>query len=152
MKKIFNTVLGMIFKDLTQFGGLIFLGVIILLSLILGNINLALNLSFGLIFTALITILIRLIYFKNRPKKQNYSNLLEKLDASSFPSLHTARIIFIALTLAIFFKNNLVTAFLLVMAILVSYSRIYLKKHDYYDLLGGFILGIITYYLAHFLF
>jgi len=147
-----NKVLGMIFKDLTQFGSLIFFGTVVILTFLLGEISLAIKLLFGVIFTALITILIRLFYFKDRPKKQKYGNLLEKLDASSFPSLHTARIAFLGLTLILFFRNDLITAFLVIMTLAVAYSRIYLKKHDYYDLLGGFILGVITYSLVNIFF
>ncbi len=103
-------------------------------------------------FTLGVTVGIRLLYFKNRPAVQEYHNWIEKLDASSFPSLHTARIIFLAMTLSFFFEQEVVSIFLILLALSVAYSRVYLQKHDWMDLLGGLFLGIITYGLTSFFF
>jgi membrane-associated phospholipid phosphatase len=40
--------------------------------------------------------LIKLFYFKPRPKEQAYKNLLQKIDASSFPSVHTSNSFIVA--------------------------------------------------------
>ena len=139
--------LDILFRDLTTFGGAIFYALIVLLAFAFNQDTLAVNLMLGFVISLIILIPIRLLYFKNRPQKQTYSNFLERIDASSFPSWHTARIVFLAIAGIIYLKNTLLTIISIVLAILVCYSRIYLKKHDWIDLLGGIILGVLTFYL-----
>ena len=138
-----------IFRDLTTFGGIVFFALILAITLLVKNYQLFNKLIFGLILTFLVTILIRSFYHKNRPKKQTYTNFIEKMDAFSFPSWHTARIVFLALIFIYFFNNNTLTTFFIITAFLVAYSRIYLKKHDYWDVLGGIVLGIIAFWLSN---
>ena len=93
----------------------------------------------------LTTLIIRLFYFKNRPNRIRYRTLLEKLDASSFPSIHAARISFLFIFLVIFVaKDVLFILLFFILTLLVLYSRIYLEKHYLIDVIGGVILGIIT--------
>lgn len=136
------------FKELTSLGGSVFYGLILLLTLLVGEIDLFIKLLIGYFFSLLIVILIRTFYFKNRPNKQKHQNYLEKIDASSFPSWHATRAIFLALLFSYFFVNRYVTTSLIIMALFVSYSRIKLKKHDWVDVLGGLILGIVTFLLV----
>ena len=96
-------------------------------------------------------IVIRSIYTKNRPDKQEYKNYLEKIDALSFPSWHTARIVYLALIFSYLFNNNLLTLLFTLVAILVAYSRVYLKRHDYWDVLGGIVLGVVAFWLSGFM-
>ena len=132
-------------RDITSLGGFFFFILLILVTLILEKTNLFRDLILGFVITITVVILIRLFYFKNRPKRMDYKNWIEKLEASSFPSLHSARAIFLTLILIRFFNNNYLTIILILTAILVIYSRIYLKKHDWIDVVGGIILGIVTY-------
>jgi membrane-associated phospholipid phosphatase len=83
---------------------------------------------------------IRLIYHKPRPKPQKYTNLLEKIDAGSFPSLHTLRASLIVFHAQQYVSTNtlLVLSFTVV---LVMYSRMMQKKHDVYDVTAGVILA-----------
>src|SRR3989338_6517453 len=97
--------LDILFRDLTTFGGAIFFGLIVLLALAFHQETLAIDLIFGFIISLIILIPIRLLYFRNRPQKQTYSNIFERIDASSFPSWHTARIVFIAITATFYFQN-----------------------------------------------
>jgi len=95
-----------------------------------------------LLLVVLITIFVRAIYFKPRPNKMAYNNFLEKLDASSFPSIHSARITSLFLSYILYFKANLfLSVFLFLIAFLIFYSRVYLKKHDWIDVSAGFMLG-----------
>jgi membrane-associated phospholipid phosphatase len=140
------------FRDVTSLGGAFFYGLVSLLALAAGETELFIRLVIGFVLCVAITSLIRIFYFRNRPAKQDYYNFLERIDASSFPSLHTARIVFICITLAYFFwnnfQNNYTTAFFTFVAVIVAYSRIYLKKHDWWDLLGGVVLGTIVFWIA----
>jgi membrane-associated phospholipid phosphatase len=138
------------FRDLTSLGSFVFFSIIILLTLAFQKHPLTIKLIFGLISTLLIVILIRIFYFKNRPKKQNHHNFIERIDASSFPSLHTARVVFLALIFNQSFPTPLTITFFTTIAVFTAYSRIYLKKHDWYDLFGGLILGLIAFYITTF--
>jgi membrane-associated phospholipid phosphatase len=136
------------FRDITSLGSFFITSLILLLVLVLQEYNLFYRLLFGLIFTLVGVVAIRTFYFKNRPKKENYKNYIGKLEASSFPSLHTARMIFLALIFSFHFKQIQMTLFFIFIALITMYSRIHLKKHDWVDLTGGVVLGIITFYLT----
>jgi undecaprenyl-diphosphatase len=146
--RMLNKVSEMIFKDLSTLGGSIFYAIVLLLVLVLGELELFVNLLIGFFFSLLVVVLIRTFYFKNRPKKQRYKNYLERIDASSFPSWHAARAIFLASMFSYFFINKYATGALILTALAVSYSRIYLKKHDWIDILGGLVLGMVTFLLV----
>jgi undecaprenyl-diphosphatase len=151
MKKTTNRLLNICFRDLTSFGGFVFFALLLILVLALKEFALFTKLLFGFIFTLAIVVLIRTFYFKNRPKKQNHHNFIERIDASSFPSLHAARMVFICITFIYIFQSTLVTAFLILFALVVSYSRMYLKKHDWKDIVVGILLGVLTYWLSSFI-
>lgn len=136
------------FRDVTSLGGAFFYGLVSLLALAVGETELFIRLVVGFVLCVVITALIRVFHFKNRPAKQDYHNSLERIDASSFPSLHTARIVFMCITLAYFFQNDYTTAFFTFVAVLVTYSRIYLQKHDWWDLFGGVVLGVVVFWMT----
>ena len=132
------------FEEITFFGGIAFYLFVIILLLISQKYIFALRLFLGLMIIYLITFVIRLFYFKDRPKKMEYTSLLEKIDASSFPSIHAARITYLFLFILFsssFFLNPSVNILMGVVSLLVVYSRIYLYKHDIVDVLAGVILG-----------
>lgn len=136
------------FRDLTSFGSLWFYIIVILFFLILKNYPVSKKLFIGFILIYGITIIIRSFYFKNRPKKYNYHNFIEKLDAASFPSLHSARIIFLGLFFANYFNNLMLSLLIVILVLIVLYARIYLKKHDLKDVLAGVVLGVVVYFVA----
>ena len=154
-----NKYLDAIFRDITTFGGFVFYCLIMLLALIFQEFTLFFKLLFGIIFTTIVIVLIRTFYFKNRPNKQEYGNFIDKIDASSFPSWHTAKIVFLALIFNYFFSHNNIfnnndtqnylTLLFFITALLVAYSRIYLKKHDWKDVVGGIVLGMLTFLLSN---
>jgi len=87
--------------------------------------------------------LIKIIFPKKRPDGQQYSNILEKIDAGSFPSLHTSRITITYLSL-FFLSNVLVLKILYCLIIaLVAYSRLQLKRHFLLDVIAGFVIGVL---------
>lgn len=140
----FNPIQELI-RDSTALGGTLFYAVLLVLTLALGQYTLAKALLIGFLLTAAVVILIRWLYFKPRPVFQRYDNLLERLDASAFPSWHAARAVFLALLFSHFFENLGVAVLLLFSAGAVCISRILLKKHDEWDIVGGIALGIIAY-------
>ncbi|MFT4261707.1 MAG: phosphatase PAP2 family protein [Candidatus Woesearchaeota archaeon] len=147
MKKIVDEI----FKQITNLGGLVFYLFIVLLVFGLGYIKESIILFLGLVISYIVIILIRSLYFVDRPKKQDHKNFLEKIDASSFPSHHAIRITLLMLGLIKIITNVYVNLLLILTIIIVSYSRIYLKKHRYIDVIAGIIVGIIIYYSLEFI-
>ncbi|MBI4017744.1 MAG: phosphatase PAP2 family protein [Candidatus Aenigmarchaeota archaeon] len=127
-------------------GSLVFLSIALSFAL-LGNIDRAMFLVSGYLLTYLIAAPLRLGFFKERPEKRQYKNLFERLDAASFPSIHAQRAVFLAVTLAGYFKNTGLTVLFLLLAGLVCYSRVALRKHHLSDVLAGSVLGAAVYYL-----
>jgi len=144
MYKSLQKQLHQFFQDVTAMGGF---AASLLLTLLFISSPLLIPLIAGSVLTAGLVVLIRIFYFKPRPKKEDYSNLLEKIDASAFPSLHTARIVFLAILFSVHFANQYLTILCIIVAILVAYSRIYLQKHDWIDIIGGAVIGMATYFL-----
>ena len=95
---------------------------------------------------------IKYFFFKPRPKPMKYSNWYEKILAGSFPSLHSARTFTLFLFALIFVKNYVVVVWFFLFWVLISYSRIYLKKHYLKDILGGAVLSGLVFFLFLILF
>lgn len=131
------------FRDLTTFGSSYFYMFILILLLLFKEIRLFKILVIGFVVTYLISFFIRIFYFKQRPKKENYTNLITKIDASSFPSVHSMRAIFIAIIFAKHFNNFYISTFLIAWSLLVAYSRVYIKKHYWLDIVAGLTIGLI---------
>ncbi len=145
MKKTLRKHLDEFFRDITSLGS--FALFLLVLLLFIASPLLA-PLFFGFFVTLAAAVLIRIVYFKNRPKKEEHANFMERLDASSFPSLHAARIAFLALVLSTYFSNRYLSVIFFTLAVLVSYSRVYLQKHDWWDVVGGIAVGIVTFFMA----
>ncbi len=139
-----------IFNEITFFGGNLFFLFISCLFLFIGEIILFLQLIAGYILFTTIGILIRFIYFKERPKKLEHSNLIEKVMASSFPSMHSTRAFYLFIVMINYSKIFEVKLFFIIILTLVLYSRIYLKKHDLEDIFYGCVLAGFTYWLVIF--
>ena len=141
MKKLISYIFNIIWKDLTIFGSLVFYLFLIGLFFGLKEYKFAIKLVLGLFFSYIITIFIRSIYYKQRPDKQKYNNFLEKIDSSSFPSMHTMRIS-IVFFLSWFEMTNLVLSGLFfILLIIVAISRFILKRHYLSDIIVGFLIG-----------
>ena len=129
-------------RDFTAFGNPLIL--FILSALVLGLDKNLIYILIGLIFIELVSRGIRIFYYKDRPRKEAHNNFLEKLDASSFPSIHSARSSFIFLVLYSL-TNYPANLLFILLFLIVGFTRIMLKKHYLIDVLFGFIIGGITY-------
>ncbi len=139
-------------RDITALGSLFFYVMLVLLFLLFKNYDMLNKLIMGLVIIYPITIIFRTFLFKNRPKKIKYGSYIEKLDASSFPSLHASRTAFMAAILVKFFNNFIISILLIFLVLVIAYSRIYLKKHDFKDVAGGIVLGILAYFSTNFIY
>ena len=138
------------FRQLTELGSLTIIFALLIFTYFHDS-ALAIILFIGIMTVTLISLLIKIFFHIPRPNNQKYRNFIERVDASSFPSAHSARVSIMAFWLVIYSNVLLLKIFIIVAAILVAYSRIYLKKHYFIDVLGGLALGIIvnlaTYYI-----
>lgn len=124
-----------------------YLLVIFLILLLLLNFRkywriVVLSLSAGFLSRG-ITELIRIAWNRPRPFVENDVNLLiDHLKSYSFPSAHTA--FFFAVAGAILFYNKKLGAVFFISAIFISISRVYSGVHWPSDILGGFLVGILS--------
>jgi membrane-associated phospholipid phosphatase len=139
-------------QEITALGSLVFYSLLLLFFLAIQDLLMFKILFVGCIITFIVTILVRALYFKDRPEKQNHKNWLERIDASSFPSLHAARAIFLALVFIFKFQHLYTSLLFIFIAILVILSRAILKKHDWLDLSAGAFLGLLTYWIITLIF
>jgi membrane-associated phospholipid phosphatase len=135
-------------RDTTAMGGLAIYLVVAVIFFLLGNLKVAAQLIIVLILLYAIIALIRTIFFKKRPDRQKYSGFFTKIDASSFPSMHSARSAALAIILAMVFPQNTIRIFLIIAVLAVAYTRIRLKRHYTADVIGGLILGAIVAWLT----
>ncbi|MFW9988787.1 MAG: phosphatase PAP2 family protein [Candidatus Odinarchaeota archaeon] len=105
---------------------------------------------------AVLISVIKQVIKRNRP----FENLKEgkiiaferKPTSKSFPSWHAYNIVAHGLLIGILFLNSLlITIFIIIFAIIVSFSRIQLGVHYPIDVIFGGIFGIIGFFLAGYL-
>ena len=140
-----------ILRDISSFGSLVFYLFLLAIALVLKKGDLFARMVAGLILIYFITLILRTVYFKNRPVKFSYSSYIEKLDASSFPSLHASRTAFLGSELSKYFGNPIFTAIMVVLILAIACTRVYLRKHDFIDVSAGIVLGILVYFGVNFL-
>ena len=113
------------------------------------NAALAVKMLYALAALFIVIYSVKLLYFKKRPdvRKSRFPSLLERLENSSFPSVHAGRAGL--LYMAFFFSQNIALS-LLGVALLASVcgSRIILKRHYAVDVAVGMLLGLIIGYFA----
>ncbi|MBI2659290.1 phosphatase PAP2 family protein [Candidatus Woesearchaeota archaeon] len=103
--------------------------------------SLAATVIYALALTQIICTAIKYIYPKDRPVPMPRNTIFQKYMAGSFPSIHTARITAFSIPVIWLYPNTAAVLALLMAA--VGYSRIYLKKHYFTDVLAGFIIGAV---------
>lgn len=101
------------------------------------------ELIFVLLINEIFCSIIKIFYHKKRPSGQTFSNYIEKIDAGSFPSIHSSRITIAYLTLFINSETNAVKLVWMLLMVMVMISRVVLKKHFWLDVAGGFVIGFI---------
>src|SRR3989338_938619 len=145
--KAFSYYFNSVMKDVTAFGGITFYAVLLVFSYFY-SMNVFWTLLAGLFLMYIINVPLKLLFFKHRPAKMEYKAVWEKFEASSFPSVHSARIVFLALVFWTTASPLALKAFVIPVAVLVMSSRIYLKKHFLSDVAAGIASGLVVFYIA----
>ena len=137
-----------VMRDTAALGGLALYGLIAVLFLLLGKLNVFVMLVIGLALCYGIISIIRLVFFRIRPDKQRYSGVFTKIDAGSFPSMHSARVTVLAIILAQFFAAPVISALLVLGVLSVVVTRVLLKRHYVSDVVGGVVIGALIGWLT----
>ncbi|MBI2173096.1 MAG: phosphatase PAP2 family protein [Candidatus Aenigmarchaeota archaeon] len=145
--KAVSYYLNSVMKDVTAMGGITFYAVLLVFSYFL-DIRVFYKLLAGAFLMYIINVPLKLVFYKDRPNKMGYKALWEKFEASSFPSVHSARVIFLALVFWTTSMPLLLKAFVVLVAALVMVSRVWLKKHFWSDVAAGIISGLVIFYIA----
>jgi undecaprenyl-diphosphatase len=102
----------------------------------------ALTMIVAMLFVGLLVKIMKLIWRRQRPTG-DWGKIYRRTDPYSFPSGHAARaglLLVMSLALGPLWLGLL----LLVWAPLVSYSRLYLRLHVPFEVVCGFLLGILS--------
>ena len=85
-----------------------------------------------------------MLYFKDQLSSIHFVKGVDMLSLHSFPSGHTVTAFSTAVLITYWCKNKLWGLPLLVLAIAVGYSRMYLSEHFFEDVTAGSVIGVIT--------
>lgn len=126
--------------DLSSLGGLPVL--LVVMAAVPEN---AWRMVFAFAITLIVTVAARLVWPRERPEKREAKNMLERIDAASFPSLHTARAAISGLAIVSAPWTYAISAIIITA---VAAARMKLKAHDLLDVSAGAILGIAAWFAA----
>jgi len=141
-KKIVKQQLDHVFRDISALASPATL-FFILVFLLVTELRLGVVFAIGIFLIEVFCYSIKVLFPTTRPDKQKYANLLEKMDAGSFPSIDSARIIFTGGMLLTIWNHVVLIILVVFLVLIVAASRIYLKRHYLKDVIGGYILGLI---------
>ncbi len=84
----------------------------------------------------------RMIFFKERPKKEPHHDLISKFTANTLVSIHSSRSLILATVLMAYFSFKPAVILLGALAVgMVCISRYLLKKHRPIDIAAGLLIG-----------
>jgi len=157
---VINNRLTGIMKIITYFGSAVFLeiayGILVVISLVLKKWSKAVEISLIGIGGYVINYIMKLSFHRVRPPDP----LIAPLKNFSFPSGHaTAAFIFYGLLIYLAWKTKLSTFYknaisipLFLLALLIGFSRVYLRLHYTSDVIAGFCIGLAWLILSFILF
>lgn len=136
---------------ISSLGTALFVLVLAAAVLLMGEYTLSAQLFSALAISFLVVMPIKFFFHRERPDKRKHKNWIEKLDAASFPSVHSNRAALLFIIISVFFGKIYLTVFLAIVSVLIAYSRVYLKRHYLSDVLAGYFLGLLEGVLIIFL-
>jgi undecaprenyl-diphosphatase len=112
--------------------------------------QIAIFMAFGLVLLAIVVLAAKFLIKRPRPEGE-FGQIYRITDPHSFPSGHAAR----AMAIAIMFStlgNPWLTLLIFVWVVLVGFSRVALALHYVSDVLVGWLIGLVSGWLAMLLF
>lgn len=156
INKYASRELDLFFMSYTQLGqGFIWVFIILLMLLI--KFKYSISAVFIFLFNGIITAALKKSVFKGMPRPSAFfqSDMFYHLIDGytyhkwhTFPSGHTITAFSIAFFLAYVFRKRSLAVILIIYAMLVGFSRVYLLQHFYEDVYAGAIFGFVAYYLG----
>ena len=152
VESISNDFLTVVLIGITELGGVVGLFLILLITVIIlckkNRVKEATAITLNLIISTVTNIILKSIFQRERPVTGNV--MIDEI-GFSFPSGHTTNNVafyFLAIYLiCINVKNkrmrNIFCIILVIIPILIAFSRIYLRVHYPTDVIAGFCVGII---------
>ena len=143
---------------LTHFGGFISLLIVLIVLIIyswfkkyLTFRNILILTLFAFLFCDIITVFLKNFVHEPRPfvSFSNVHLLINESDPNSFPSGHTCSTLSVIAVLVLNMKKlsknhyKIISTFLIVFALIIGFSRIYVGVHYPADVLAGGIIGIV---------
>jgi undecaprenyl-diphosphatase len=104
--------------------------------------NWALTMIVAMLSVGLLVKVMKLIWRRQRPSG-DWGGIYRRTDPYSFPSGHAARAALV-MTMAVAMGPLWLGSLLLAWAPLVSFSRVYLKLHVWFEVLCGFLIGVLA--------
>lgn len=101
----------------------------------------------GLFAVMLVCYAIKLFFNKERPDQISHSNLLELIQSRSFPSVHSAMAMYLGIVVIKNTTSIIADSLFAITILIVGYSRHYLKKHFAIDIIWGYAIGFLVYFL-----
>jgi len=150
-KQKISTILNTLLIYINKLGSYHFYIIIALLFLVAKEYLIVQILTIGIIVLYVFIIPLRLLFFHKRPIPIKYHNIIQKIDASSFPSGHTARTVYLFLVFLYFVKQQYLWITWVFISIGIVYSRVYFKKHYIQDVVIGTLVALISFILIMFL-
>jgi membrane-associated phospholipid phosphatase len=155
INRMHNGLLDLIFESITNVGDGIFIVCVSLFYLLRKKTGLAFQIILAYIISGLAVQIIKHIVPRPRPKlffgDAIHIHLINGITCSgnnSFPSGHTASIFSLAVLLSIYYSQKKIKTnicfYLLTIALLIGYSRVYLSQHFPIDVLAGSFLGVLV--------
>lgn len=139
-RRFFKNISQEVIRDFTSFGNPVIL--IIISAIFVGIAIKLLYILLGLMLVEIFCWAIKFFYYKKRPQEEVNDNTPERINAGSFPSLHSARSSFV-FTCLLFLSDNIILKILFItLIIIVGLTRISLKKHYLSDVIAGYFIGI----------
>lgn len=129
-------------RDISGLGGFPLYATAVGVALAWGALDLALQLVAALAASHLLTYGLRLLWPRERPEIQTASTPWQRIDASSFPSLHTLRGSAFWTLVALYGGGWATFLIALGVIALLIWSRVWLRRHHLSDALAGAALGL----------
>lgn len=129
-------------EEMSVFGSYVTYLLVTLAFLALGKIEQVLQLIVAIALFYAIVFPIRILFFKERPKKEPHHDLISKFTANTLISIHSGRSLILAVVLIAYFSFKPVLIGLGALAVgMVCVSRFLLRKHRPIDIAAGLLAG-----------